>query len=79
MTRPFARALGGMRERKRRADRAVGEKGLKRVWISVMNFVIILGGRVAGRRWLSRRVVFRFVGVVTLLSLVCHGRDKCRG
>lgn len=44
MVMPDLRAVGGMKERKRRADLAVGEKGLNFVVISVMNLVIILGG-----------------------------------
>lgn len=43
MAMPDWRALGGMKERKSRADRAVGEKGLNLVVTSVMNLVIILG------------------------------------
>jgi hypothetical protein len=46
MVTPVVRADGGMVERKSLAVRACGEKGLKRVVISVMNFVIILGRRV---------------------------------
>jgi hypothetical protein len=39
---PFARAPGGRKERKRRAVFALGLKGLKTVFTSVMNLVIIL-------------------------------------
>jgi hypothetical protein len=39
---PDERAVGGRKERKRRADRARGLKGLKRVLTSVMKRVIIL-------------------------------------
>lgn len=43
METPVVRADGGMMERNSLAVRAFAEKGLKRVVISVMNFVIILG------------------------------------
>lgn len=44
------RAFGGRRERNSRADRAVGEKGLNLVEISVMNLVIILAVQLAVER-----------------------------
>lgn len=46
ITMPVDRAVGGMKDRKRRADFAAGEKGLNFVVISVMNLVIILGNGV---------------------------------
>ncbi len=41
---PLARALGGRKDRKSRAVRALAEKGLNLVVTSVMNLVIILPG-----------------------------------
>lgn len=52
---PDWRAVGGTDDRKRRAVRAVEEKGLKRVVTSVMNLVIILGD-LGGQQRLSRAV-----------------------
>ena len=43
MFMPLARALGGRKERKRRAALALVEKGLKRVDTSVMKRVSMLG------------------------------------
>ena len=43
---PFARALGGMRVRRRRAGFAQGENGLNLTEISDMNLVIILAAAV---------------------------------
>jgi hypothetical protein len=43
MLTPLARVPGGSRVRKRRAALEAGEKGLKRVVISVMKRVIIFG------------------------------------
>jgi hypothetical protein len=42
---PSLRAFGGRKERKRRADRAPREKGLNLTVTSVMNLVIMMGGR----------------------------------
>lgn len=52
MTMPWLRADGGRTERNSRADRAPAENGLNLVFTSVMNRVIILGGRLmySGRR-----------------------------
>jgi hypothetical protein len=79
MFMPCARADGGKKDRKSRADLARGEKGLNRVVTSVMNLVIIfaLWSLVSGLSLLLPHSFFPGEFARGGCPVVVFGRERC--